>query len=154
VVLTLTGSVGAQTPNDEVMAPIKKFIDTFNKGDMPGAASTHAKTADLTIMDEVPPFHWTGADAFTAWSAALEKDAKKRGVTEPIVTLSPATRFEIDGDQAYVVAPAVYTYKENGVAMRESAEMTFTLKKASGSWLIHSWAWSGSKPKKAGTPKS
>jgi hypothetical protein len=33
---------------------------------------------------------------------------------------------------AYVVVPAVYAFKERGVAMSESARMTFVLKKGRG----------------------
>jgi len=136
----------AQTPDAQLMAPIQKFIDSFNKGDTAGAAATHAAGADLTIIDEVPPYLWRGAQAFQTWSADLESDAKKRGITDPQVTIGAATRTETNGDQAYVVVPAVYTFKERGVAMREAAQMTFMLKKGQGGWLIHGWTWTGPKP--------
>ena len=139
----------AQTQDAQVMAPIKKFIDSFNKGDMAGAAATHAADADLAIMDEVPPHLWRGAQAFKAWSADLEADAKKRGMTEPIVTIKAPTRVESTADQAYVVVPAVFTFKEGGVPMREAAQMTFGLKKGPNGWLIHAWTWTGPKPQKA-----
>jgi hypothetical protein len=131
------------------MAPIKKFIDSFNKGDTAGAAATHAADADLTITDEVPPFLWRGPQAFKEWSTALDADAKKRGMTEPVVTLKAPTRTETDGNQAYVVVPAVFTFKERGVAMREAAQMTFVLQKGAAGWLIHGWTWTGPKPQKA-----
>jgi ketosteroid isomerase-like protein len=140
----------AQTADAELMAPIQKFVDTFNKGDGAGAAATHAAGADLTIIDEIPPFIWRGPKAFQAWSAALDSDAKKKGMTEPMVTLSPASRTEQDGDQAYVVVPAVFTFKAHGKPMREEAQMTFVLKKGASGWLIHGWSWTGPKPTPAG----
>jgi hypothetical protein len=139
----------AQTQDAQLMAPIQKFIDSFNKGDMAGAAATHAASADLAIMDEVPPFLWTGAQALKAWSTALDADAKQRGITEPTVTIKAATRIESTADQAYVVIPAVYAFKERGVAMREGAQMTFALRKGASGWLIHAWTWTGPKPQKA-----
>jgi hypothetical protein len=145
-VLMGVAAAGAQTPDPQVIAPIQKFIDSFNKGDSAGAAATHAAEADLVIIDEVPPFLWRGARAFQQWSTDLDNDAKKRGVTDPMVKLGTATRTEVSGDQAYVVIPAVYTFKERGVAMRESAQMTFALRKGSGGWLIHGWTWTGPKP--------
>jgi hypothetical protein len=151
-VLSLAGVAGAQAPDAQLIAPIQKFIDSFNKGDMPGVAATHAATADLSITDEVPPYLWRGAQALKAWAADLESDAKKRGITDQMVTLSAPTRSEVSGDQAYVVVPAVYTFKEHGVAMREAAQMTFALKKTAGSWLIHSWTWTGPKPQKVAGP--
>jgi ketosteroid isomerase-like protein len=142
----------AQPANAELMAPIQKFMDSFNKGDVATAATTHAAGADLTITDEVPPYLWRGSKAFQDWSADLESDAKKQGITDPKVTLSTPTRIETNGDQAYVVVPAVYSYKQRGAAMREAAHMTFVLKKEAGGWLIHGWTWSGQKPKPAAGP--
>ncbi len=145
VSLSAGSVVQAQTTNPLVTAPITKFIDAFNKGDMATAAATHAAQADLVIIDEVSPFRWQGADAFKAWAADLMADGKKQGITDQKVTLSPATRLESNGTDAYVVVPAVYSFKKGGVAMRESAHMTFVLKNDAAGWLIHGWAWTGPK---------
>ena len=144
----LAAPASAQT-DAEVMAPIQKFIDSFNKGDVAGAAATHAATADLVIIDEVPPYAWHGAKALQTWSADLESDAKKNGITEPKVTLGAVTRIEKNGDQSYVVVPTVYTFKQRGTAMREAAQMTVVLKKGPTGWLIHGWTWTGPKPRPA-----
>ena len=144
----------AQTASDPMMAPILKFMEAFNKGDVAGAAATHARTAALTIVDEVPPYHWHGPDAFTAWSTALDDDAKKKGITEPMVAISKATRRETIGDSAYVVVPAVYSFKQGGVVMRQAAQMTFTLTKGPDGWLIQSWTWTGPGSRPAAKPKS
>ncbi len=151
VVLGLVLSAAASTgsPDPLLMAPIQKFIDSFNKGDAAAAAATHAPTADLAIIDEVPPYLWRGPQALQAWSADLASDSTKHGLTDQVVTLSAPTREESNGEQAYVVVPAVYTFKERGVAMREAAQMTFALKKGSGGWLIHGWVWTGPKPQPA-----
>jgi len=144
----LCAPASAQT-DAELMAPIQKFISSFNKGDAAGAASTHAAGADLTIIDEVPPYLWRGPKAFQTWSADLDSDAKKNGITEPMVTLSAATRIERSVDQAYVVVPAVYTFNQKGAAMRESAQMTFVLRKGASGWLIYGWTWTGPRPQAA-----
>jgi len=132
------------------MAPIQQFITSFNKGDVAGAAATHAAGADVTIIDEVSPYIWRGPKAFLTWVADLDNDSKKNGITEPMVTLSAATRVEKNGDQAYVIVPAVYSYKQGGKAMREAAQMTVVLKKDAKGWLIHAWTWTGPKPRPAG----
>jgi SnoaL-like domain len=149
--VALAAPAGAQTDAD-LLAPIQKFIDSFNKGDTAAAAATHAAGADLTITDEVPPYLWRGAKAFQAWSADLDSDAKKNGITEPMVTLSALTRTERNGDQAYVIVPAVYTFKQRGAAMREAAQMTFVLRRGATGWLIHAWTWTGPKPQPAAAP--
>jgi hypothetical protein len=151
VCLLMGAAAGAQTSDAQLIAPIQKFIDSFNKGDIASAATTHAAEADLVIIDEVPPFLWRGARAFQQWSTDLDNDAKKRGITDQMVKIGAATRTETSGDQAYVVMPAVYSFKERGVAMRETAQMTFALRKGPGGWLIHGWTWTGPKP--TGTAK-
>ena len=142
----------AQTNDPQVVAPINAFVEAFNKGDVAGAAATHAAGADLVILDEIPPFLWRGAKAVEAWAGDLESDAKRRGITEPHVALGKATRIESDGTGAYVIVPSVYTFKEKGVAMREAAQMTFALKKGPAGWLIHGWTWTGPKPQQASGP--
>jgi hypothetical protein len=151
VCLAITAPVPARaqaTPpaSADLMAPIQKFIDSFNKGDTAGAASTHATGSELTIIDEVPPYLWRGSKAFHEWGAALDADAKKQGMTEPMVSISAPTRTEQQGDQAYVIVPAVFSFKLKGSPMRESAQMTFVLKKGAAGWLIHGWAWTGPRP--------
>jgi hypothetical protein len=49
--------------------------------------------------------------------------------------------------------PAVYAFKEKGVALREPSQMTFVLKKGASGWLIHGWTWTGPKPQKAPAAK-
>jgi len=87
-------AVNAETPDPQLIAPIQKFIDAFNKGDAAGAASTHAATAELVIIDEVPPYAWHGAKAFQSWSADLDSDAKKNALTDMAVTISAPVRVE------------------------------------------------------------
>jgi hypothetical protein len=143
-------TASAQASNPQVMAPIQKFLDSFNKGDTAAAAATHLADADLTIIDEVAPYTWHGAKAFQTWGAALDADGKARKITEPMVVISAPTRMELSGDTAYVVVPAAYTFKLAGAAMRENAQMTFALKKVAAGWLIHAWTWTGPKPIAAG----
>jgi hypothetical protein len=138
----------AQTADPQLMAPINKFLEAFNTGDAAGAAATHASEADLVIIDEVPPYLWRGTQAFQTWAADLEREDKKQGVTDQKVSIGAMTRVETDGIAAYVVVPSVYTFKQKGVAMREAAQMTFTLKKSGSGWLIHGWTWTGPKARK------
>lgn len=69
-----------------------------------------------------------------------------------MVTLSAATRTERNADQAYVVVPAVYTFKLRGAAMPEAAQMTFVVRRGASGWLIHAWTWTGPRPQPAAAP--
>lgn len=141
--LSVVSPVQAQTIDPQLTAPITKFITSFNKGDMAGAAAAHMSDGDLVIIDEVPPFMWRGSDALKIWAGDLAADAKKAGITDQKVTLGLATRAEINGTNAYVVVPAVYSFKQGRVSKRESAHMTFAMKMGPSGWLIHGWTWSG-----------
>ena len=94
------------------------------------------------------PFIWRGAQAVQAWAARSQSRRQERGITDQQVSIGAATRVEADGVASYVVVPSVYTFKEGGAAMREAAQMTFTLKKNASGWLIHGWTWTGPKPQK------
>ena len=143
--LVLSAAAVAATPDAQLTAPIRQFVDSFNKGDSKAAAATHV-TTDLAIIDEVAPHLWTGAGAFKAWSDDLASDAQKRGLTDQSVTIGEPTRQEVAGDRAYVIVPAVYSFKDHGVSMSEPAQWTFVLKKGEGGWKIAGWTWTGPKP--------
>jgi ketosteroid isomerase-like protein len=141
--LTLTAggtAVAAPTPEGTV----HEFIDAFDRGDGAAAAATH--TADVSIIDEMAPHIWQGPGAFQAWAGDLMADAKASGESGNKVTLGKTIRSQIDGDTAYVVAEAVYSYTQKGVATTEHSQMVFALRKSGDDWKISAWAWAGDKP--------
>jgi ketosteroid isomerase-like protein len=142
----------AAAQNAAVEAPIKAFADGFSKGDMAAAMATHVSTG-ATIVDELPPYLWSGASSFTDWGASFAKDAAANGITEPSVALGTPTRELITGDTAYVIVPATYTFKQKGVAMREVAQMTFALTRTAAGWKIAAWTWTGPNPTRANKPR-
>ena len=141
----LSTASAAAAANAELAAPIRQFIDAFNKGDGKTAGATHL-AAGVTIIDEVPPYIWQGPKAFDAWAGDLAKNDAAAGITEEKVTLGAVTREVVSPDSAYVIVAATYTFKQKGVAMREPAQMTFALKKDSGAWKIAGWSWTGPDP--------
>src|SRR5215203_680495 len=104
--LSFTTSAYAQATDPAVVAPINAFMTAFNKGDVAGAAATHAAVPDLVIVDEVAPYVWHGPKAFQAWVADLGAADAKNGVTAQKVTIKSPTRVEVDGTNAYVIVPA------------------------------------------------
>lgn len=146
--LAMGTAARAQAPDPQVIAPIEKFLAAFNKGDVAGAAATHATEADLVIVDEVAPYIWRGPQAFQGWIGDLDRDSKARGISDQHVKISAPTRLESDGSTAYVIVSSTYTFKEKGVAMREAAQMTFVVKKGANGWMIHGWTWTGPKAQK------
>jgi hypothetical protein len=149
VAMALSSAAGvARAAESPLMAPIHQFVDAFNKGDDKTAAKAFAP-GDVSIVDEVPPHLWTGSGALQHWSKDLAAASKAGGYTDEAVTLGEATRADVNGTRGYVVVPAVFAFKEKGAAMREPAQMVYTLKQVSGRWLITGWTWVGGKEEPA-----
>jgi hypothetical protein len=144
----LVATASAAVPEAELLAPIHQFIDSFNKGDSAAAEAANVSTG-IIIIDEVAPYLWQGPGAFKAWAKDLNTHDKNAGMTGQQVTLGKVSLTESTGDNAYVAIAAVYSYKQNGVAMNEPAHMTFALRKATGGWKIAAWTWTASKAQKA-----
>jgi ketosteroid isomerase-like protein len=143
----------AAPPADGPVAAVHQFIDGFNKGDLTAAQAAHMP--DAVIIDEVPPHIWRGPNAVQAWAGDLDKAAKAAGDTDQKVTLGAPIRSEVNGDTAYVVVPATYSYKQKGKPTVERAQMTVALRKDGDAWKITGWGWAGApaRPAAAGTAK-
>ena len=139
----LAGSAIA-TPADDAAAPIAQFVAAFDKGDMKGAAAV-SDSANLTIIDEVAPYVWKGSSALGDWAHDLIGGDAKAGVTGESVAISKPTRAEVDGDSAYVIVSAVYSFKDHGAPMSEPAQMTFAMHRGADGWKIAAWTWTGPK---------
>jgi len=123
-----------------VVAVIKEFESDFNSG--------NSKWVELcadqaSIIDEFPPYAWSGSGACSQWGKDFDADAKKNSVTDPSVSFGAAKHLDIIGDRAYVVLPASYSNKQNGKPVKEAgATLTIALQKSGNNWRITAWSWS------------
>ena len=122
----------------------QQFIAAFNRGDVAAAGAT--MTGDVVITDEVAPFHWQGLGAFVAWTAALTSASNAQHISGGKVMLGAPSREIVTADHAYLIAPAVYSFRQNGVAKAEVAQMTFALDRLPMGWRIAAWTWTGPEP--------
>ena len=140
IAVMAAGPAFAASEKADVMAPVKQFVDGFNKGDVKSALATCAE--QTSIIDEFPPYEWHGAGACSTWANDFDADAKKNGITDTVVTLGTPRHVDITGDRAYVVVPTNYTYKQKGKPMKEiGSTMTLSLQKVAAGWRITGWAW-------------
>jgi ketosteroid isomerase-like protein len=126
------------------MAPIRAYIEAVNRGDARAASGAFA--SDAVIIDEVAPHVWSGPTALRDWSAAVDRDAAAYALTDAKVQLGPSRRALVEGDHAYVVLPEVFTYRQDGRAMRLSGLHTFSLRKGADGWKITVSAWASAGP--------
>ncbi|HXU14284.1 MAG TPA: hypothetical protein VN708_04085 [Terriglobales bacterium] len=123
-----------------VMAVIKEFENDFNNGN-PNWVQLCAD--QVSIIDEFPPFAWSGAGACSQWGKDYDADAQKNSVTHPSVWFGAAKHLDVAGDRAYVVLPASYNYQQNGKPVKETgATLTIALQKSANNWRIAAWTWS------------
>jgi ketosteroid isomerase-like protein len=130
----------AATDKTDVMRTIRKFVDSFNKGDMKAVAATCAEQA--SIVDEFPPYEWQGAGACAKWTDDYDADAKKNGITDGVVTLGTPRHVDVVSDRAYVVLPANYKFKKDGKPVEEiGSTLAIALQKSGSGWKMTGWAW-------------
>jgi ketosteroid isomerase-like protein len=141
LLVVLAAAPAVATDQADVMAPIYQFIDGFNKGDVKSAVAACADQA--SIIDEFAPYEWHGAGACSQWAAAFDADAKKNGITPGAVTLGKPRHVDVTGDNAYVVVPTDYAFKQKGKAVKEKGStLTVALQKGAAGWRITAWTWS------------
>jgi len=148
VILVAGSAVGqkkaAENPDKKaVLATVHQFVDGFNKGDTKSALATCASPA--AIIDEFPPFAWSGPNACDEWAKDFDAAAKKDGMTDAKVWMGAPTTVDVAGDRAYVIAPTKFSYKVKGKATTEPpARLTIALQKKGNDWKIVAWTWSKS----------
>jgi hypothetical protein len=126
---------------DDALKVVHQFVDGFNKGDTNSALAACA--GEGAIIDEFPPYFWSGTDVCAKWAADYEADSKKKGITDGVVTLGKPRHVDVAGDRAYLVAPTTYTFKQKGKPVRETnATLTVALHKEAAGWRMTSWSWS------------
>jgi hypothetical protein len=137
--------IARAAPPPDINTPINDFIDGFNQGDTKRGFGAYAP-GDVVIIDEFPPHIWTGAQAAQTWAADYGKYIQTVGVSDGSVAHGAPSRVAINGNLAYVLVPAVYSYKSHGTPTAEKAEFTFVLAMADGAWKIKSWTYAGATP--------
>ena len=132
------GPVVASQETD-AMAPVRQFVDGFNKGDV---KMTQAACADQTfIIDDFPPHEWRGSGATSKWFHDLAAMGKKHDMSDPFVTLRKPRQVNATGSHAYVVVPINLRYKDKGHLVSRTGLMTLALHKGVAGWRITAWAW-------------
>jgi len=140
VLVASAAGPAAATDASDVMTVINDYNAALAKGDLKSAAADCV--AQLSIIDEFAPHSWQGPRALAKWFDSYAVWAKQNAVTGGVIALSQPWHVEIDGDSAYAVVPATYTYAKSGSTVVESGSVwTFALRKTSSGWRIASWAW-------------
>jgi len=124
---------------DAIVKVADTFIGAFNSGDL--SVLDTVMTRDLVIMDEIPPYVWTGADATDTWLADLFASEAAVGRTGGKVWIGKPLTLQQTDANAYMVADTTYSFDEKGKPTVEKATMTLAFLKTPGGWKIRGWSW-------------
>ena len=121
-----------------VMAPIRLFIDGFNKGDLKAAVAGCADEA--FVIDDFPPHAWQGKGC-EKWADAFAALARKEGITGAKITAGTPRHIDINDVQAYVVMPVTLVVNRSGKPKKLPSIFTASLHKEASGWRMTGWAW-------------
>lgn len=127
----------------DVTNTVDQYLAAFNKGDQKAWASFCL--GNTTIVDEIAPYIWQGANACTDWWKDLDAVSKKNGMSIGKVSRGKPVHLEAADARAYAVFPATYSYKMKGKPTSDKGLWTFTLQKSAAGWQVTGWAWAAQK---------
>jgi hypothetical protein len=123
-------------------AVVVRFDALLNACAFARAAALCASPA--SVIDEFPPYAWSGASACNDWARDLRAAIGAYQAKNYRITLDGQPFVDKAGDRAYVVYRATLTYVISGkVTTERNAKWAFVLRQLGDDWTITSWAWSG-----------
>jgi ketosteroid isomerase-like protein len=138
MLLPQTGS-SAPAPPASLTAPVSRVVAVLNANDLSRLPSNY--TANATIIDEFPPYVWTGRNAPVQWWRGFQQLTTKAHFSNVKTSMQPVQHYSVSGDKAYVVAPLVITYTANGKTQKETGLIACTLVRSGGLWKIATQSW-------------
>ena len=134
-----TAAENTEQEKRQVLAVLQSVADEWNKTQV---APTSQFQADLTIVDNTPPFLFQGPEAAQNWLKAYRADQPPATARARISArfLEPRT-VEIEGARAYIAVPEEWTVILDGRSEVTHGVVTATLNRSSQGWRIATWTW-------------
>ena len=117
---------------------IMNVINAYNES----GNSPKLCTPEASILDEFGQHVWLGPTACADWLNAFKAFMKANNIAEPNAKLGTPEHIIMNGDRAYAVFPATYSYEQKGKPVSEHGTWTFALQKTLSGWRISAWTWS------------
>jgi hypothetical protein len=131
--------VWAQSPDSSaadrkaILAVIQHALGTFSKGDIAAFKATWAPSG-VQILDDVPPYSWTGNGAVERWIEETGVAIRQLGLADLTLHSKDPRRVEITGDRAYVVLPVVVRYNLNGRKFTQQGTQALVMTRTADGW--------------------
>ncbi len=139
LVAFLAAGYAVASEKADVMGTVHQIVDAFNTGDSAKFLAFCAK--ETSIVDEVPPHEWHGADGCSQWMKDYGVFVQKQKIEDAVTTLGDLHRIQISNGDAYVVISAKCDYKQMGKPVHENVIVTLSMHKVDTSWRLTGWTW-------------
>lgn len=138
----MTNRQGTNVMPDSVdpMAAVRQYVEAFNNGDP--AAMAAACADPMQILDGMSPHVWQGPTAAEDWWTDVLSEGEHLGASGYRIALGEPRHVEVNGESAYVVAPATMTFDLRGNQVTQTDSVyTVALRKVDAEWRLTAWAW-------------
>ena len=98
--------------SDDPMGAVLQYVEAFNNGDSTAMAATCAEP--MQILDGMSPHVWQGPTAAEDWWRDVLAEGEHLGASGYRIALGEPRHVDVNGDNAYVVAPATMTFDLRG----------------------------------------
>jgi SnoaL-like domain len=124
------------------VAAVHRFIEAFNDDDVDLAQA--ACVDETSIIDDFPPYQWTGHGATTRWYRDMAGMAEVYGMSDWSVVLDQPRHLTVSDQRAYVVVPVTARWLEDGTSADRTGYLTAALQELADEWRVSAftWAWS------------
>jgi len=121
------------------MTAVRAFVEAFNNDDVD---LIQAACEDETlIIDDFPPYAWSGGRAATRWYQDMVRMAGEFGMSEPSVRLEGSGKVMGGNGSAYVVVPVDVRWLEDGAPAQRVGYMAMAAQEGDQGWRITACAW-------------
>jgi hypothetical protein len=133
------GSAMAAAPPGAIMNTINGVGAAINSDNATKVGAYFASSA--TVLDEFPPFIWSGTGAGTSWWRSVQAANAKTHWSHLHASIGTITQYTIFGNAAYVVVPVSLSWVMGKRARHENGLWSLTLVHSAGAWKITSAGW-------------
>jgi ketosteroid isomerase-like protein len=120
------------------MGAVLKYVEAFNDGDSVAMAAVCADP--MQILDGMSPHVWRGPTAAEDWWTDVLAEGEHVGASGYRIALGEPRHVDLNGDYAYVVAPATMTFDLSGQQVAQTGSVyTVALRKIGAHWRLTAW---------------
>jgi ketosteroid isomerase-like protein len=130
---------GAPNPPAAIIALENAMLHAANTNDATAYANLY--TPNAVVVDENPPYAWSGSGAGMAWWHVVDAVMSKMKLTSLHAVAFPPTEYHQSATDAYMIVPMRISGVAAGKPFNENGTTTYTFHRSGDVWKISSQVW-------------